>query len=186
MGLSVTISRQSAQLAQKAASRILKADPNPTPPKVTNNDALETTLGPTMLISQRHVHTSLSCRSTRAAVSSGWLQLRQDVTGVAHGPPRPSTPTWTRANLDHLATPRLPVVLDALPFPKRQCVLVSLLGRSGSLHGMRFTTLSLEYVHVLTHLVFPQVSQLFSMWHVRHAREDCCPGDIVERTHSVH
>ena len=61
--LSVTISRQSAQLAQKAASRVLRADPNPTPPRVTGNDALETTLGPTLSIwriSQRHVHTSLS------------------------------------------------------------------------------------------------------------------------------
>ena len=42
------------------------------------------------------------------------LQLTQDVTGVVHG-----------ATLDHLATPRFPVAHDALPFPKRQCVLVS-------------------------------------------------------------
>ena len=61
--LSVTISRQSGQLAPLAASRILRADPNPTPPRVSGKDALETTLDPTPLIwriSQRHVHTSLS------------------------------------------------------------------------------------------------------------------------------
>ena len=37
-------------------------------------------LGPTMLIwriLQRHVHTSLSCRSAKAAVSSGWTVLNQ-------------------------------------------------------------------------------------------------------------
>ena len=75
-----TISRQSAQLAQLAASRILQADPNPTPPRDSGSDALETTVdrAPSICkMSQRHVQRSWSWRFAKEAVNSGWTVLNQ-------------------------------------------------------------------------------------------------------------
>ena len=185
------------------------------------------------------------------------LQLRQDVTGVAHGDqdPRPLL------GLEQLWIISPQLHTTRFPFPKRQCVLgfsswafqilvfpwckalcrcspnaarASLVlsermltwtssknamsrspSRKAALAATRarccpelkkhghdgvpfFAAVTPEDVHVLAHLIFPQISrrsgteqaderdQLFSMWHVRHTLEDCGPGDVVERTHSVH
>ena len=140
--------------------------------------------------------------------------------GWSPGTPRPSTPAWTRATLDHLATPRLLVAHNSLSLPMHQCVLVSLLGlpmvqteaslgaqmlsqrcmgvtrpvgkgahvdvvqechESFFLPQLSITAtraLNCPDVHVLTHLIFPQ---LFSMWQKIAAREMNAPTPSTDK-----